>query len=127
MSPFVVENDHGRIAPAPVFFVVDDGNDDSRGWDGASTMGRLAAVLSAFHLSQAGVPAASMTSVKMADDHLPSIEKDFFDPLSRSRSASNDMEWDWEAYRVPWIRWTAVSSQVVGSVLTSIAIVGLAY
>ena len=41
MSPFVRENDHGRTALAPVFFVVDDGDDDSRGWDGASNDGEV--------------------------------------------------------------------------------------
>jgi len=49
-------------------------------------MGRLAALLSAFHSSQAGVPAASIRSAKMADDHLRSIVKLFFDPSSEHLS-----------------------------------------
>ena len=53
-------------------------------------MGSLAAFLSAFHLSQAGVPAASMTSTRMVDDNLSSIVNDFFDPSSEChRSAFN--------------------------------------
>lgn len=78
---------HGRTAAAPVFFV--DG--DAGGlcdFGGPSAMGSLAAFLSAFHLSQAGVPAASMTSTKMADDHLSSIVKDFFDPSSGGRPSA---------------------------------------
>jgi len=79
-----MQRHHGRTAAAPVFFVVDCGNDGSRAFGGLSTMGSLAAFLLAFHLSQAGVPAASMTSVKMVEDHLPSIVKVFFDPSSGS-------------------------------------------
>jgi len=82
---------HGRTAAAPVLFVVvDDGLCDCAGM---STMGRLAAFLSAFHLSQAGVPAASMRSVKIVDDHLPSIAKVCFDPSSKERSAPSGDNW----------------------------------
>jgi len=70
-------------------------------------MGSSAAFLSAFHSSQAGVPAASMTSVRMVDDHLPSIVKVFFDPSSRSLSAFAD-SWIIEtAYQTPSTSWTA--------------------
>ena len=53
-------------------------------------MGRLAALLSAFHLYQSGVPAASMRSLKMSDDHLPSIVKLFLDPSSENLSTFDD-------------------------------------
>jgi hypothetical protein len=72
----------GRTAAAPVFFVVGDGDGGLRAFGGPSTMGRPAAFLSAFHLSHAGVPAASITSARMVEDHLSSIVKDFFDPSS---------------------------------------------
>ena len=90
----VLSQHHGRTAAAPVFFV--DGNGVGGGlrvFGGPSTMGSLAAILSAFHLSQAGVPAASMTSANMVVDHLPSIVNVFFDPSSRRCSASNGMGW----------------------------------
>jgi hypothetical protein len=66
---------------APVFFLVVGGSgDDLCDFGGPSTMGSLllAAFLSAFHLSQAGVPAASMTSAKIINDRSPSIVKVFF-------------------------------------------------
>jgi len=107
-----MQHHHGRIAAAPVFFVVvGGGNDGLRGFGGLSTMGSPAAILSAFHLSQAGVPAASITLAKMADDHLPSIVKVFFDPSSNSMDKLDSQ----------------VSSSGFGILLTSIAIVGLAY
>jgi len=84
---------HGRTAAAPVFFVADGDDDGLCDCTGMSTMGRLAAFLSAFHLSQAGVPAASMRSVKIVDDHLPSIAKVFFDPSSKERSAPSGNDW----------------------------------
>lgn len=79
---------YGRTAAAPVF-AFGDGDDD----DGfcffnsceSSTIGRLAAFLSAFHLSQAGVPAVSISFTKMVVDDLSSIENDFFDPSSRKK------------------------------------------
>jgi len=92
---------HGRTAAAPVFPIVDGGNDSSRGFGEPLTIGRLAAFLSAFHLSQAGVPAASMTSAKMVDDHLPSIVNVFFVPSSRSFSAPNNGEGVQETYQTP--------------------------
>jgi len=107
----IKRSSHGRTAAAPLFFVVDGGNDGWRGFGGPSTTGSLAAFLSAFHLSQAGVPAASMTSAKMADDHLSSIVKVFFDPSSNSMDKLD----------------CQVSSSGFGTLLTSIAIVGLAY
>jgi len=77
---------HGRTAAAPVFFAVDCDDDDSCRFGRLSTTGSPAAFLSAFHLFQAGVPAASMRSVRMVDDHLPSIVKLFFDPSSENLS-----------------------------------------
>lgn len=121
---------HGRTAAAPVFlFVVGGDDDDLCGSCGPSRMGRLAAFLSAFHLSQAGVPAVSMRSVKIADDHLLSIVKLFFDPLSEKTSQlpttgtkicrnvlNSIIKLDCQ-----------VSSLGFGTLLTSIASVGLAY
>jgi len=95
-------------------------------------MWSLTAFLSAFHLSQAGVPAASITSAKMADDYLPSILKVFFDPSSRGFSTPNDGEGVRETYQTPLANSISkldrqVSSLAFGILLTSIAIVGFAY
>jgi len=81
---------HGRTAAAPVFFAVDCDDDDSCRSGRLSMTGSPAAFLSAFHLFQAGVPAASMRSVKMVDDHLPSIVKLFFDPSSENLSTPSN-------------------------------------
>jgi len=81
---------HGRTAAAPVFFAVDCDDDHSCRFGRLSTTGSLAVFLSAFHLFQAGVPAASMRSVKMVDDHLPSIVKLFFDPSSENLPMSSN-------------------------------------
>ena len=102
-----MQRHHGRTAAAPVFFVVDGGSDGVRGIGGLSTMGSSAAFLSAFHLSQAGVPAASMTSAKMADDHLPSIVKVFFDPSARTLSVSCGRGRVKGAHQTPSTSWIA--------------------
>ena len=85
---------HGRTAPAPVFFVVDGDDDGFCGFCGPSRTGSPAAFLSAFHLAQAGVPAAFMRSLKMVDDHLSSITKLFFDPSSENLSTFSDENWN---------------------------------
>jgi hypothetical protein len=86
---------HGRIAAAPVFFVAGCDDDGLRGFGGLSTMGGLAAFLFAcFHLFHAGVPAASMRSVKMVDDSLSSIVKLFLDPSPENLSTFSDENLD---------------------------------
>ena len=50
-----------------------------------STMGRLKAFLSAFRMSQAGVPATSITFTRIVVDDLSSAENDFLDPSSRKK------------------------------------------
>lgn len=76
---------HGSTAAAPVFFVFGGGDEGFGSCCRPSMMGRLAAFLLAFHLSQEDVPAASMSFTKMALDILSSIVKDFFDPSSKKR------------------------------------------